>query len=155
MKKCAAILIAILFVSAPVAASACTGVNSKTKQRQTVQQIYKTGVSHPKRYFAEARHDPRTGRPVIIYYRRYATAPGYFKTFVRAHECCHHAGHRNEISANCCALRRMRLSSSGLAALRNYIISRDVNSQTAVDYRGQGSKFWSKTANQCLGAARG
>ena len=155
MQHYAAILAIVLLVSAPVAAFACTGVNSKTKQRQTVHQIYKTGVSHPKRYFAEATHDPKTGRPLIIYYRRYATAPGYFKTFVRAHECCHHAGHRNEISANCCALRRMGLSSSGLAVLRNYIISRDVNSQTAVDYQGQGSAFWNKTANQCLGSARG
>jgi hypothetical protein len=48
----------------------------------------------------------------------------------------------------------MQLSPSGLAAIRNYIVSRDVNSQTAVDYQGQGSLFWSKTANQCLGSAR-
>lgn len=154
MPRYATILAVVLFVSAPVAADACTGVNSKTKQRQTVHEIYKSS-SHPKRYFAQATHDPRTGRPTIIYYRRYATAPAHFKRFVRAHECCHHAGHRNEISANCCAIRRMRLSSSGLAALRNYIISRDVNSQTAVDYQGQGSAFWRKTANQCLGSARG
>jgi hypothetical protein len=79
--------------------------------------------------------------------------PSYFKTFVRQHELCHHLGYRNEIDANCCAIRRMRLSSSGIAALRNYIISRDVNSQTAVDHPGQGAAFWGKTASRCLGRA--
>lgn len=153
MRLCVAILV-VLYLCAPVAALACTGINSKTKQRQSVHEIYRSS-SHPKRYFAQATHDPKTGQPLIIYYRRYATAPSYFKSFVRSHECCHHAGYHNEISANCCALRRMHLSASGLAALRNYIVSRDVNSQTTVDYKGQGSLFWSKTANQCLASARG
>lgn len=147
------ILAAILFTSAP-AVAACYGTNSKTKQRQSVHEIYRTGVSHPKRYFAEARHDPKTGRPVIVYYRRYGTAPGYFKSFVRHHECCHHMGNRNEIAANCCALRRMGLSSSGVRAIRNYIISRDVNSQTAIDRQGQGNSFWSKTERSCPSVAR-
>ena len=151
MRSCVAILAIILFAAAPVAAAACTGTNIKTKQRQTVQEIYSTVVSHPRRFIAEATHDPKTGRPVIIYYSRYASAPGHFKSFIRNHECCHHLGHKDEISANCCALRRMRLFASGLAALRNYIISRDVNSLTRVDYAGQGSDFWSKTAKQCLG----
>ena len=91
------------------------------------------------------------GRPLIIYYRRYATAPGHFQSFVRHHECCHHAGHGNEISANCCAIRRMGLSKSGAAALRNYIVSRDVNSETARDYKGQGALFWGKTESRCFG----
>ncbi|MGH6737353.1 MAG: hypothetical protein ACRECX_14950 [Methyloceanibacter sp.] len=154
MRSCVAILAIILVAAAPVAAAACTGTNIKTKQRQTVQEIYRTGVSHPRRFIAEATHDPKTGRPVIIYYSRYASAPGYFKSFVRAHECCHHAGNRNEIAANCCALRRLRLSASGLAAIRNYIISKDINSQTVVDYQGQGGLFWSKTESQCLGSAK-
>jgi hypothetical protein len=47
----------------------------------------------------------------------------------------------------------MRLSSSGIAALRNYIISRDVNSQTVIDHPGQGAAFWAKTASRCLGGA--
>ncbi|HUW74303.1 MAG TPA: hypothetical protein VMW05_09810 [Methyloceanibacter sp.] len=131
------------------AAAACYGTNSKTKQRQAVHEIY--GGTHPKRYFAQATHDPGTGRPQIIYYSRYSAVPAYFKGFVRHHECCHHLGNSNEIAANCCALRRMNLSSSGLAALRRYIVSRDVNSQTKVDYHGQGSAFWSKTASRCLG----
>lgn len=131
------------------AAAACYGTNSKTKQRQAVHEIYRS--THPKRYFAQATHDPGTGRPQIIYYSRYSAAPAYFKRFVRHHECCHHLGNSNEIAANCCALRRMNLSSSGLAALRRYIVSRDVNSQTKVDYHGQGSAFWSKTASRCLG----
>jgi hypothetical protein len=142
----------ILSAAAPGAAEACTGTNSKTGQRQAVQEIYRSS-SHPKRYFAESTHDPRTGRPQIIYYARYGAAPAYFKSFIRVHECCHHAGNRNEIAANCCALRRLQPSTSGLAAIRNYIISRDVNSQTATDYHGQGNLFWSKTANQCLGSA--
>jgi len=82
------------------AAAACYGTNSKTKQRQAVHEIYRG--THPKRYFAQATHDPGTGRPQIIYYSR-------------------------------------------------YIVSRDVNSQTKVDYHGQGSAFWSKTASRCLG----
>lgn len=149
-------ILAVFYVCALTCApatAACYGTNSKTKQRQAVHEIYR-GSSHPKRYFALATHDPRTGQPQIIYYRRYSTAPAYFKRFVRHHECCHHLGNRNEIAANCCALRRMRLSASGLAALRSYIISRDVNSQTKVDYHGQGSAFWKKTASQCLGSAR-
>jgi len=153
MRLCMAILAVILFAYAPtVARAACYGTNSKTKQRQAVQEIHRSS-SHPKRYFAESTHDPRTGRPQIIYYARYSAAPAYFKSFIRAHECCHQAGNRNEIAANCCALRRLQPSSRGLAAIRNYIIARDVNSQTAVDYHGQGSLFWSKTANQCLGSA--
>jgi hypothetical protein len=136
------------------AAGACMGVNSKTGQSQSVQEVYRTGMNHPRRFFAEATHDGATGRPQIIYYSRYSTAPTYFKTFVRQHECCHHSGHRDEIEANCCALRRMGLSASGLVALRTYIVARDVNSQTIVDYQGQGSLFWSKTASRCLGSAQ-
>jgi len=154
MRLCLAILtvFSVCSVACAPAVAACYGTNSKTKQRQAVHEIYRSS-SHPKRYFAESTHDPKTGRPQIIYYARYSAAPAYFKRFVRYHECCHHLGNSNEIAANCCALRRMRLSSSGLAALRNYIISRDVNSQTAVDYKGQGSAFWRKTASQCLGSA--
>jgi hypothetical protein len=142
-----------LCVAADVAVAACTGTNRVTGKSQAVQEIYRTGTSHPRRFFAEATHDRATGRPQIIYYARYASVPGHFKSFVRQHECCHHAGHKDEIAANCCALRRMQLSGSGLAALRSYIVSRDVNSQTAVDYAGQGALFWSKTASRCLGQA--
>jgi hypothetical protein len=47
----------------------------------------------------------------------------------------------------------MRLSSRGLAALRNYIISHDVNSQTVIDHPGQGAAFWASTSSRCLGGA--
>jgi len=153
VQRLAVFLAASLFFAAP-AAAACIGINNKTKQRQSVQQIYRTSISHPKRHFAEATHDPASGRPVIIYYRRYAQAPAYFKSFVRAHECCHQLGHRNEIAANCCALKRLRLSRGSTAALRKYIISRDVNSETKSDLKGQGSKFWSKTERSCPTVAR-
>lgn len=143
-----------LLASTQPATAACYGVNSKTGQRQSVQQVYRTKVSHPRRFFAESTHHRGSGRPLIVYYRRYATAPGYFKGFIRAHECCHHAGHRNEIAANCCALRRLRLSRRGAAAIGRYIVSRNVNSQTVVDYKGQGSLFWSKTVSSCLGPSR-
>jgi hypothetical protein len=151
VRRLAIFLAASLLTGAP-AAAACMGVNSKTKQRQSVHQIYRTSVSHPRRYFAETTH-AASGRPVIIYYRRYAQAPAYFKSFVRAHECCHHLGNRNEIAANCCALKRLRLSRGSTAVLRNYIISRDVNSETKSDHKGQGSKFWSKTERSCPTAA--
>jgi len=133
-------LAASLLFGAPAAAT-CIGINSKTKQRQSVQQIYRTNISHPRGHFAESTHDPASGRPVTIYYRRYAQAPAYFKSFVRAHECCHHLGYRNEIAANCCALKRLRLSRGSMAALRNYIVSRD-------------SKFWSKTDRSCPSVTR-
>lgn len=144
----------LLCICAPAVAGACLGVNSQTGQSQSVQELYRTGVNHPRRFFAEATHDRATGRPMIVYYGRYNTAPAYFKSFVRNHECCHHNGHKDEIAANCCALRRMGLSASGLSAIRSYIVSKDVNSQTAVDYAGQGSLFWSKTASRCLGSAQ-
>ena len=152
MRLFAGALLLSLLAYAPIAGAACTGVNIKTGKRESVQQIYRMNISHPKRYFAEATHHRATGRPQIIYYRRYAAAPGYFKSFARAHECCHHSGNRNEIAANCCALRRLRLSSASLDTLGRYIVSRDVNSQTAKDYAGQGRLFWSKTASQCLGS---
>lgn len=152
MRLCAVALVLSL-CAVTQAAGACLGVNNHTGQSQAVQEIFRTGVSHPRRFFAEATYDRATGRPQIIYYSRYASAPGHFKGFVRNHECCHHNGHKDEIAANCCALRRMGLSASGLAALRSYIVSRDVNSQTVVDYAGQGALFWSKTANRCLGQA--
>ncbi len=151
--RLAVFLAASLLFGSP-AAAACIGANSKTKQRQSVQEIYRTNISHPRRHFAEATHDPASGRPVIIYYRRYAQAPAYFKSFVRAHECCHHLGHRSEIAVNCCALKQLRLSRGSTAALRNYIISRDVNSETKKDHKGQGSKFWSKTERSCPTVAR-
>jgi hypothetical protein len=47
----------------------------------------------------------------------------------------------------------MGLSASSLAAARTYIVSKDVNSETAVDYVGQGSLFWRKAASRCLGQA--
>ena len=152
MRLCVAALVLSLF-AATQAAGACLGTNKLTGKSQAVQEIYRNGTSHPRRFFAEATSDRATGRPQIIYYARYANAPGHFKSFVRNHECCHHAGHKDEISANCCALRRMGLSASGLAALRSYIVSRDVNSQTVVDYAGQGALFWSKTASRCLSQA--
>jgi hypothetical protein len=145
--------LALSFCAATGAAAACAGVNKLTGKSQAVQEIYRTGTSHPRRFFAEATYDRASGRPQIVYYSRYASAPGHFKSFIRNHECCHHNGHKDEIAANCCALRRMNLSGSGLAALRSYIVSRDVNSQTVVDYAGQGALFWSKTANRCLGQA--
>ncbi len=111
-------------------------------------------MSPPNRHVAVARHDPTSGRPVVFYYRRYARAPGYFKSFVRAHECCHQLGHRNEIAATCCALSRLRVSRSSLAAIRNYILSRDVNNETKIDHKGQDSKFWSKTERSCPNVAR-
>jgi hypothetical protein len=148
-----AIALVLSLCAATQAAGACLGVNKLTGQSQAVQEIFRTGTGHPRRFFAEATYDRATGRPQIIYYSRYANAPGHFKSFVRNHECCHHAGHKDEIAANCCALRRMGLSASGLASLRSYIVSRDVNSQTVVDYAGQGALFWSKTANRCLGQA--
>jgi hypothetical protein len=117
-----------------------------------IHEIYRTGVNHPRRYFAETTHD-RSGRPTIIYYRRYSAAPGYFKSFIRNHERCHLSGYRNEIAASCCALGRMKLSKSGLAAVRHYVVSRDVNSETVVDYQGQGRLFWSKIESRCPGVA--
>ena len=154
MRLCLAASILSLCACTPAVAGACLGVNSQTGQSQSVLEVYRTGTSHPRRFFAEATHDRATGRPQIVYYSRYGTAPAYFKSFVRHHECCHHSGHKDEIDANCCALRRMGLSASGLAALRTYIVARDVNSQTIVDYQGQGSLFWSKTASRCLGSAQ-
>jgi hypothetical protein len=153
MRLCIASLVLLLCAATPADAGVCVGVNGHSGKRQSVQEIYRTGVSHPRRFFAESTHDRAMGRPQIIYYRRYSTAPAYFKSFIRAHECCHQAGYSDEIAANCCALRRLHLSGGGLSALRTYIVSRDVNSQTAMDYSGQGSLFWSKTASRCLSSA--
>lgn len=131
-----ALFLAASLLIGSTAATACIGINSKTKQRQSVQHIYRTNISHPSGYYAEAKYDSTSGRPTIIYYRLYAQAPTYFKNFTRAHECCHLLGYRNEIAANCCALKRLRLSRGATAALRKYIIARD-------------SAFWSKTERSC------
>lgn len=153
MRLCLVLLALCICAATDSAVAACVGVNELTGKSQAVQEIYRTGKAHPRRYFAEATYDRATGRPQIIYYSRYVNAPGHFKSFVRRHECCHHLGHKDEIAANCCALRRMGLSASGLAALRSYIVLRDLNSQTVVDYAGQGALFWSKTASRCLSQA--
>ena len=134
-RRLAFFLAASLLIGAPTA-TACIGFNSKTKQRQSVQEIYRTNISHPRGYYANSTYDPTSGRPIIIYYRLYAQAPSYFKSFTRAHECCHHLGYRNEIAANCCALKQLRLSRGSLAAVRNYIIARN-------------SEFWRKTEQSC------
>lgn len=47
VQRLAVFLAASLFFAAP-AAAACIGTNNKTKQRQSVQQIYRTSISHPK-----------------------------------------------------------------------------------------------------------
>jgi hypothetical protein len=141
----------LLCAFGPVAA-AYRGAKGKTGKHQAIHEVYRIGVNHPRRFFAESTHD-RSGRPTIIYYRRYSTAPGYFKSFIRNHERCHLSGYRNEIAASCCALRRMKLSTSELAVIGHYIVSRDVNSETAVDYQGQGRLFWSKIESRCLGAS--
>jgi hypothetical protein len=109
MRLCLLALVLSFYVATD-AAGACLGVNSLTGKSQAAQEIYRTNFSHPRRFFAEATHDRATGRPLIIYYSRYARAPGHFKSFIRNHECCHHNGHKDEIAANCCALRRMNLS---------------------------------------------
>jgi len=144
--------LALLFCALGSEAAAYRGAKSKADKHQAIHEVYRTGVNHPRRYFAESTRD-RSGRPTITYYRRYSTAPGYFKGFIRNHERCHLSGYRNEIAASCCALERMKLSKSGVAAIRHYIVSRDVNSETAVDYQGQGRLFWSKIESGCPGAS--
>ena len=118
----AAFVAVALFLFWPDGASACTGVNFKTKRPQSVRVIYRTKVSHLQCHFAEATHDPKSGRPLIIYYRRYNSAPGYFKSFIRRHECRHHSIERaggnafDEIAANCCARPAPPSASISLAA---------------------------------------
>jgi hypothetical protein len=144
--------LALLLCAVGSGAAAYRSAKSNAGKHQAIHEVYRTGVNHPQRYFAESTRDS-SGRPTIVYYRRYSTAPGYFKSFVRNHERCHLGGYRNEIAASCCALERMKLSKSGVAAIRHYIVSRDVNSETAVDYQGQGRLFWSKIQSRCLGAS--
>ena len=154
---CGFMTLVFVLASWPEAAEACTGVNFHTGKPQSVRQIYKTRVNHPGRYFAEATHDRKSGRPLIIYYRRYATAPGFFKSFVRRHECCHHIIERrggnahDEIAANCCALRG--LSKATRARVGRYIVSRGVNSNAMFAYAGAGQAFWNRTAARCPGLA--
>ncbi len=152
MKYAVGISFVALIVSA-VPAQACTGVNFHTGKPQSVRVIYKTKTNHPDRYFAEATHDPKSGRPLTIFYRRYARAPAVFRSFVARHECCHHSIERrggnahDEIAANCCALRGM--SKSARAAVGRYIVSKGVNSSTVFAYSGMGEAFWSRTVNRC------
>lgn len=148
---CLAFLAISLCASGDVAA-AKRGAKTEAAKHRSAREVYRTGVNHPKKYFAETTRDG-SGRPTIVYYRRYGTAPGYFKSFVRNHERCHLSGYRNEIAASCCALERMKLSKGGRAAIRQYIVARDVNSETAVDYKGQGRLFWSKIESRCPSAA--
>jgi len=153
--------VAIVFVVslASDAAAGCRGVNLKTRKIQSVQELY-SSRSHPGRYFAEATFRRGSGRPLIIYYRRFRSAPGFYRRFIRHHECCHHTlrlkGHPggDEIGANCCALRRMRASKSLVRRIKSYMIRHDVNSDTVVDYAGQGVAFWRRTAARCPRAAR-
>lgn len=42
----------------------------------------------------------------------------------------------------------MRVSPSSLAAIRNYIVARDVNRKTKIDHKGQGGQFWNKTGRR-------
>jgi len=105
-----ALLFLALFLSAPPPMSAaCTGVNISTGRAQSVRAIYRTRVNHAGHYIAEATHDRKSGRPLIIYYRRYNGLPATYRAFVRQHECCHHILQRqgrdshDEIAANCCA----------------------------------------------------
>ncbi|MGE5260624.1 MAG: hypothetical protein ACM3MH_07075, partial [Actinomycetota bacterium] len=131
---------------------ALMSVAATSRAAQSFHEIYRTGISHPQRYFAETTHDG-TGRPVVIYYHRYSTALAYFQSFIRAHERCHVSGYHNEVAASCCALNRLGSSRSQRAAIGNYIVSRDVNPETVVDYQGQGRLFWSKIEARCLGSA--
>ena len=141
------------------AAHACTGINFHTGKRQKVRVIYKTRVSHPGRYIAEATYAPKSGRPLIIYYRRYNSLPGLYKRFVRLHECCHHRAARggafsDETGANCCALRRMRLSKRQAAFIKSTMIRHNINSDTFATVPGQGAVFWRRTYARCPRAAR-
>ena len=60
----------LLLLAPPAALAACTGVNIKTGRAQSVREIYRTRVSHAGRFIAKATHDPKSGRPLIVYYRR-------------------------------------------------------------------------------------
>jgi hypothetical protein len=141
-----------IFVCASMSVATANRSAKSHQKHHAIHEIYRTGVSHPKRYFAETMRD-RTGRPVIVYYHRYSSAPGYFKSFVMAHERCHASGYHNEVATSCCALTRMRSSKREIAAIGNYIVSRDVNPETAVDYQGQGRLYWSKIENRCFGSS--
>ena len=152
----------ITIVVLPVLANpafACTGINIKTNKAQTVRQVF-TSKSHPQRYIAAASFDPATGRPLITYYRRYSRLPGYYKSFVRHHECCHHIHRRrgqgfgDEIGANCCALRRMRVSKSLARKIKGYMIRQNINSDVAINSPGVGADFWVRTYSRCPGSAR-
>ena len=152
------IVITVLLVSANPA-FACTGANIKANKTQTVKQIV-TNQSHPKRYMAAASFDPVSGRPLITYYRRYIQAPSYFKRFIRHHECCHHILYRNgyslgdEIGANCCAFRRMKLTKKTAHKIKNYMIREKINSYVAIKTDGVGAEFWSRTVARCPKTAR-
>jgi len=151
-------ILAVLVMSIARAEAACWGTNYKTGNKQTVREVYRTGVAHPKRYIAEATYSNKNGQPLIIYYKRYTKFPALYRSFIRLHECCHHAaghsGFSDEVGANCCALRRMRLTRARAARIRNIMISHNINSNTVIDYPGQGAEFWSRTAARCPKAAR-
>lgn len=140
-------------------ALACTGVNYKTGKPQTVKQIF-SSKKHTQNYIAEATSNSATGQPLIIYYHRYKRAPAYYKTFVRHHECCHHIMRRkgmnsgDETGANCCALRRMRVSKRLARKIKNYMISQNINSDAWSNYEGVGAEFWARTYARCPRAAR-
>ena len=151
-------MLAMFVAPISMAEAACWGTNYKTGKKQAVREMYRTSVAHPKRYIAEATYSPKTGQPLIIYYNRYNRFSALYRSFIRLHECCHHAagrsGFSDEVGANCCALRRMRLSRASAARVRSIMISHNINSDTLIDYPGQGKEFWRRTAARCPKAAR-
>ena len=102
-------ILTLLMMPAMVAEAACWGWNNRTGKRQAVREVYTSTATG---LIAESKYSP-SGQPLIIYYRRYRGLSSLFRRFTRAHECCHHATrgmNTSEVAANCCAIRRMRLS---------------------------------------------
>ena len=148
-----------LWLWSVAADAACWGRNHITGQRQQVREIYRTSYRHPGRFIAEATAS-KSGQPLIIYYNRYARLPAFYKSFVRQHECCHHwlrskgLNSGDEIAANCCALRRMRVSKRTARRIKGYMIRNDINSDVVVNSPGVGLEFWARTIARCPRAAR-
>jgi hypothetical protein len=97
--------------------------------------------------------DPVHGTPIIVYGPRFREVSPLMQAFIRRHECQHANGVVDEITANCLALRQMRVQ--GLTPPQEAELARWHLAQGRLDpqYGSSGVAFWERTL-QCAASVR-
>jgi hypothetical protein len=130
-------------IAQPIQVFQCRAKNDKTGKEVSVLERRDVPTAN----WANAFFDADTGQPTILYSRKVSTMAPPVQAFIQMHECCHLSENlEDEIEANCCAIRRMKLSDRDLGEVEK--VTKSVG-WLPVGYGGSGEEFWRLTMEKC------